>query len=101
MVALFLGISIPLFVLAALSGLSKGNSTHAQRVWTMCRLAFGSVANIFSYYNPETSSVLDSISVNDAAVLSVMPIYVAPAIGGFVVVSKMIYEQGICTKMIV
>jgi hypothetical protein len=107
---ILLGLSVPLIVFGVLSRFSNGGSTHAQRVWMMCWFAFGSVANIFGYltnFNTytglprEPSNVLEPVSVTDGMVLIMMFMYVAPAIGGFVVVSEMIYEHGICTRLII
>jgi hypothetical protein len=101
-----LGISVRLVVLGVLSKFAKGNSTHAQRVWVMCWFAFGNFADVFSYYTntiarPRKSGVLDPISSGDRWMLLFVLLYIAPAIGDFVVVTKMVYEYGICTKMVV
>ena len=102
--AVVVGISVPLIILGVLSRFQKGNSTEAQRVWTMCWFAFGNLFNISSLIRSsqlETLSVLDPISLLELVMfLGVIP-YTVPAFGGFVVVAQIINEHRICSKMLV
>ncbi len=73
---------IPLAVYGALSHFQPHQSNTSQRVLTMMWLVFGMLSN----------------RVNKASLRSVIFI-IAPAIGGFVVVSQMILQYGSCVKL--
>ena len=73
---------IALAINGALSHFRPGQSTYAQRVWTMAWLAFGIV----------------SANANNAGVPPLI-LYSVPAIGGFVIVSQMVMQYGNCVKL--
>lgn len=73
---------IPIVVNGALSHFQPRHSTFAQRVWTMTWLAFGIISD----------------NVGNVGVQYLIP-YSVPAIGGFVVVSKMIMQYGNCSEL--
>lgn len=87
-----------------LSRFKQGESTHAQRVWTMTWLAVGiaygtAMANIDLLTTAAASrrewGWMFAIVIHVMAALS----YCAPAIGGFVVVGQMLMSYGRCIRI--
>ena len=98
-----------------LTRFKPGNSTHAQRVWTMTWLAFG------IWIGSTSSNVIDDVkeiwhfvagllgwegrkvkrsgSLVLIAFLLIYAVYSAVAIGGLVVVCQMLLQYGNCTQM--
>lgn len=88
---------LPLAINGGLSHLKEGNSTHAQRVWTMTWLAVGGFMGLFVPFVDETLSSLRIGAVFETALG--LCLYSAPAIGGFIVVGQMLLEYGICVQI--
>lgn len=97
--------AITIGIIAVLSGFHKGESTLAQRVWTMVWLVFGICgAGVCIFLGleddsipmplPFTSTFLRRLHQLTAPLIS----YGAPAVGGFVVVGQMLYEYGSCIR---
>ena len=91
---------IPFIVIAALTKFDDGGSSYAQRAWTMAWLCAGQGLTFwlvlqYMFMSPLlrylSSEMLDSITVPIA-----MGLFSVPAIGGFVVVGKMLMEYGTC-----
>ncbi|KAF2012659.1 hypothetical protein BU24DRAFT_425294 [Aaosphaeria arxii CBS 175.79] len=92
----FIGISVPLIVVGALSEFSAGDSTYAQRVWLMLWLALGALINIVYIMQDEKKlKVTGTVPI----ILTIL-IYGTPSIGGFVVVGQMMLQDGVCSKML-
>lgn len=101
------GISIA--IIGGISSFDKGNSTTAQRVWTMLWLSFGFfigptaafvpspsfLVYIFKDQNRETRDPDGWRYAHLGTFISYL-IYGVPAVGGYVVVGKMLYEYGKC-----
>ena len=88
---------IPVMINGLLSHFESGQSTHAQRAWTMIWLAFG----IFYGLLISTVASIAEILLDDLpyyGALLLIPIS-APAIGGFVVVAQILMEYGSCTYL--
>ncbi|KAI2473840.1 hypothetical protein F4781DRAFT_427076 [Annulohypoxylon bovei var. microspora] len=104
------GISIA--VIGGLSGFHKGNSTTAQRVWTMMWLAFGflmgpnfvalpsatSLVTLFRSSKREDQDPESSRYFFTWGFITTL-IYGVPGFGGYVVVGKMLYEYGNCISI--
>jgi hypothetical protein len=104
---------IPLAIIGGISQFQNGHSTHTQRAWTMTWLVFGMITGItgkiawFSESWRQENSPLHmfrsgrSASLYDSFLFIpfILIFYSAPAIGGFVVVGKMIREYGVCTEL--
>ena len=86
---IFVG-SIAIAINGSLSHFKPGQSTHAQRVWTMTWLAFGIA------FGPWTLMV-DGEDLGLLGKLGAV-VYFAPSVGGFVVVAKMLIEYGHCIQ---
>ena len=82
--------SIPIAINGVLSHFRAGQSTLAQRVWTMTWLAIGLAFGL----------LLGPIA-DDAMMVGSLPLvaYFAPAIGGFVVVAQMLMSYGRCIEI--
>jgi len=103
MVAVFMVNAITIGIIGGLSGFHKGESTLAQRVWTMVWLVFGIyAAGLCTFFSlgvrlfPLTtnSTFLRRLNQSIAPLIT----YGAPAVGGFVVVGQMLYEYGSCIR---
>ncbi|KAL9115808.1 MAG: hypothetical protein Q9227_000176 [Pyrenula ochraceoflavens] len=84
--------ALPLAVIGGMSGFHQGQSTQAQRAWTMTWLAAGIAIGPISYLLPQLFAAFIN---NRGGVLVhrlVLFLYAAPAIGGFVVVSEMLWS---------
>jgi hypothetical protein len=99
--------AVPVAIIGGLSKFSLGGSALYQRVWIMMWLVFGffigpfvSVVfdmglNYFSMYPVQVGDMIITIYV----VVVGFGSYAAPAIGGFVVVSQMILDYGVCIRL--
>ena len=85
---------IPYAINAGLTRFDKGQSTHAQRVWTMTWLTFGVVHAI----GIGSNNVTEKLGPNVMDVILSL-VFCAPAVGGFVVVGQMLTEYGHCTLL--
>ena len=89
---------IEIAIIGGLSGFRAGESTHAQRVWTMTWFAFGCMSgymiHILELFIPITMPLVGSL-------LRAVYIFLwcAPSIGGFVVVGQMLKEYGSCIRL--
>lgn len=103
-------LAINTIVIAIVGGLShfhKGDSTTAQRVWTMMWLVFGFfmgfyIAVIPSLDEPrDTNRAAKMSDIHERAVPTALVALVtmAPAVGGFVVVAQMLRAYGVCTTI--
>jgi hypothetical protein len=100
MYASWSGVLLPIIIIGALSGFHRGHSTLAQRVWTMTWLSFGSVGT--EYIRLGRIFTVFSDADHGMPAYSSWPIllwYVAPAIGGFVVVGQMLRSYGTCLSV--
>lgn len=90
--------AVPISIVGGLSEFKQGQSTHAQRIWTMTWLAFGSLVG--AGFMLDTSIDLnfqererDVESGSNIPFLLLMAVfYGAPAVGGFIVVGQMIIQ---------
>jgi hypothetical protein len=101
----FLAATVPLAIVGGLSRFQPGQSVVYERVWTMAWLAtgiwvgggLGSVADRI-----EERPIIGGSNERNPFLHGYMignMLWVAPAIGGYVVVGKMIYDFGICTNI--
>lgn len=102
----FLAIVVGLVSVAingVLSHFKPGESTHAQRIWTMTWLAFGI---IYGTIDPNLELIMTSAAIDDTLfvyfiinrlVLSL--ILSVSAVGGFVVVGQMLVSYGHCIQI--
>ncbi|KAI1215019.1 uncharacterized protein F4807DRAFT_405574 [Annulohypoxylon truncatum] len=104
------GISIA--VIGGLSGFHKGNSTTAQRVWTMMWLVFGflmgpnfvalpsatSLVTLFRSAKREDQDPQSSRHFFTWGFITAL-IYGVPGFGGYVIVGKMLYKYGNCVSI--
>ena len=93
--------AVSLAIIGGLTRFEHGQSTHAQRVWTMTWLAFGSYVGAL-----DMGDTLIFNKSQKQASKSSLPwgsfiqfLVAAPAIGGFVVVGQMLSEFGVCTRI--
>ena len=93
--------AVSLAIIGGLTRFEHGQSTHAQRVWTMTWLAFGSYVGVL-----DMGDALIFNTSQKQASKSFLPwgsfiqfLVAAPAIGGFVVVGQMLSEFGVCTRI--
>ncbi|KAF7167480.1 hypothetical protein CNMCM5623_000816 [Aspergillus felis] len=101
----------PLAVVGALSRFAPGSSSSLERGFTMAWLATGSVGGLWLYFgmlgmfegeaekDRDLSTTEKSFVIVIAFVLCFAIPLAAPAVGGFVVVAKMLREYGICTRL--
>ncbi|CZR56266.1 uncharacterized protein PAC_06154 [Phialocephala subalpina] len=97
---------VPVAINGALSRFHKGHSTHAQRVWTMTWLGFGSLGSIFLVAGWGAAKLVmervrrrgggDFRALDKIFYKVAIFCYAAPAIGGFVVVGQMLRSYGTC-----
>lgn len=78
----------PVAIVGILSHFRSGQSTFAQRVWTMMWLAFGIFLG--SFLGSELPTVFD---------YQTLFVYLAPSIEGFVVVGHMLMQYGTCIQL--
>jgi hypothetical protein len=101
-------LAINLSVLGIMTNFTNGQSTVAQRVWTMCWLACGAFYGLTVHFLRESGF---DISSSQQKLFSggkpsrfygafAVLVYGVPTIGGFVVVAQMIRQYGVCSKMI-
>ncbi|KAF8883538.1 hypothetical protein BD779DRAFT_1539409 [Infundibulicybe gibba] len=112
--------SIPIAIVGALSHFHSGQSTKAQRVWIMMWLVFGVVlgsmmavapvsGSLHIVKTPEANATTGTISrppdeaaSNEGAHATARSshfFYGTPAVGGLIVVGKMLFEYGSCTEL--
>jgi hypothetical protein len=95
----FLAILVPVAIIGGLSKFHPGHSTHAQRIWTMTWLSFGTIGPfilvILSWVNRDRKKGENWIGVVIWCTYIIL-FYAAPAIGGFVVVGQMLRSFGTC-----
>ena len=88
---------LPYVFIFLLTGFGKGNSTPAERGWMMSWLVFSQISTFFGF---EFSTVNrnDIAGPGEAAcfIITIL-IFSTPAIGGFVMVGKMLLELGSCS----
>jgi hypothetical protein len=107
-------ITINLLVLGIMTKFTKGQSTHAQRTWTMSWLAFGAycglIIHVLRGVGPDRLSYLLKPTLLESSfpqeirfllycAFAVL-LYGVPSVGGFVVVAQMIRHYGVCSKII-
>jgi hypothetical protein len=96
--SIFVGLCSIAFV-GGFSRFQAGESTHAQRVWTMSWLAFGillgPLPSLFPTFLEVGTTNSFSAFIQKLALLA----YGVPALGGFVVVSQMIWSYGNCEQL--
>jgi hypothetical protein len=118
---IFAVFAISLTSLAIIGGLSRfqnGESTRAQRTWTMTWFAFGSFSGLFIHI---LANIVMSLVIDDKGQFGydsnsrqipkkqlylylafwtyILVGYSGPAVGGFIVVVQMIYQFGTCTRL--
>lgn len=81
--------SIPVAIIAGLSHFKSGQSKFAQRAWTMTWLSFGIC------FGPSVGLIPLTFRLYIGNVLP----YLAPSIGGFVVVGQMLMQYGNCIQL--
>ena len=105
-ISMAVGIGIPLAIIGVLTGFHPGQSTKPERVWTMIWFAFG---GFFGFFSPSTlgpikfpvgSKIKVPLSiVNFIFSTSFALMYGVGAIGGLVMVGKMLKEYGNCIRL--
>ncbi|KAF7367617.1 Pogo transposable element [Mycena sanguinolenta] len=106
LIVLTVSVGIPLAIIGGLTKFKPGNSTHSQRVWLMMWLGFGSLGALFSRIPIVMAELLQlpfvrfysTIIPTIPNILLISLVYSVPAIGGMVVVGKMIKEYGDCIR---
>jgi hypothetical protein len=83
--------SISLAITGGISGFRAGQSTKAERVWTMMWLVCGIMIGT-AVQSPEFSSF------SGLSLIAII-IYCAPAVGGFIVVGQMLQNYGSCIRI--
>ncbi|CAN9199911.1 unnamed protein product [Alternaria alternata] len=121
----YIGIGIDLLVVGLMTKFSKGQSTLAQRVWTMCWLVFGALygtvinmarKNRFKTSRDKPNAISGMLNISsdilnevfeeayglDIDWYTIFAIFSvgAPTVGGFVVVAQMIKQYGVCSRML-
>jgi uncharacterized membrane protein len=101
----YLAALIPVMINGALSRFRKGHSTHAQRGWTMAWLSFGAFGTVFASLfttrgmrTEKDRSVSLRLRFANQRPFFILT-YVAPAIGGLVVVGQMLRSYGTCINV--
>lgn len=97
-------IAIPIILNGALSRFQKGHSTPAQQVWTMMWLVLGMFGPLFLEALLALTKPIPGLNYRDACfpnswvglLVSLAILYLAPAIGGFIVVGQMLRSYGTC-----
>ncbi|KAF7367622.1 hypothetical protein MSAN_00825700 [Mycena sanguinolenta] len=89
---------IPLAIIGGLTKFRQGDSTLSQRVWLMMWLALGCVGAIFARLRIDMAQY-SSKRLLTTVFLFYHVVYAAPAIGGMVVVGKMIKGYGDCIRL--
>ena len=84
--------AIPYLVIAGLTRFHAGESTRAQRIWTMLWLTFGVV---FGW----AMTAFDHLEHNYVGVYCVLLLLAAPAVGGYVAVCRMLKAYGYCVEI--
>ena len=92
-------VGVPISIVGGLSGFQEGQSTHAQRVWTMTWLAFGIVIGTLFVFDHSIDTNSDVSALYTPVIFFIMVFYCAPAVGGFIVVGQMITQYGTCISV--
>jgi hypothetical protein len=98
--------AVSIAIVGGLSHFRKGESTTAQRVWTMTWLVFGSVTGFNVAMVPsldvpgekEKGTSEEALSSRSTTMIGFIACFCAPAVGGFVVVGQMLYAYGNCIR---
>ncbi|KAJ7767708.1 hypothetical protein B0H16DRAFT_1453328 [Mycena metata] len=90
---------IPLAILGSLTKFRPGDSTRSQQVWLMMWLGFGLTGIFLTRLRYSLSDKSKVSSIPKGIVLLCVSLYSAPAIGGMVVVGKMMKEYGDCIRL--
>ena len=103
-IAVFIFGAIPFIVIGVLTHFKKGDSTTAQRVWTMMWLVLGILFGLVFEAGDWQGVKYDSVEETNPQILLASRIicvglYGFPAIGGFVVVGQMMKAYGTCTLL--
>ena len=109
-VLFFATITINAVIIGIVGGLShfrRGESTTAQRVWTMMWLVFGFLLGFYIAVLPSMdvpndrskAANLKDIRERLGATTVIASAFAAPAVGGFVVVAQMLEAYGSCTTI--
>ena len=98
-IAVFIFGAIPFIVIGVLTHFKKGDSTTAQRVWTMMWLVLGILFGLVSEAGDWQGVKYDSVEETNPQILLAsrvicVGLYGFPAIGGFVVVGQMMKACG-------
>jgi uncharacterized membrane protein HdeD (DUF308 family) len=87
-----------ILIIYSLTHFRKASSTVAQRVWIMYWFSFGSVIRfLYTENNPSDTTSGREITFSYLILICALALFLAPPIGGFIVVGKMLNEYGICS----
>jgi hypothetical protein len=103
--ALMISLGIPLIIIGAISKFQKGDSTQVQQVWTMAWLAFSGAVeamralSVLFWTKPhQYKTPFPEWGVKKAVKVVLLLIHGTPAVGGAVVVGRMLKEYGDCIR---
>ena len=103
--------AVSLAIIGGLTRFERGQSTHAQRVWTMTWLAVGGYVGALDLWDALIFDKWDERVVVWVKQVIFEPrafppwhsflvfLLAAPAIGGFVVVGQVLRDFGVCTRI--
>jgi hypothetical protein len=95
---LFIFYGITLAIVGGISGFKPGQSTVAQRVWTMLWLVGSFAWVLIDLVGDYAKTKLPGKrNILDVVLVVIALTFMAPAVGGFVVVGRMIHDYGTCT----
>jgi len=94
---LILAIITPYIILKSMTNFDAGDSTQAQRGWTMGWLVVGQLYGLLTAFAGFTFWLDDSLSSSQRYILCASIVPSAAAIGGFVVVGQMLVVHGQCS----
>jgi len=103
------GIALDLLIVGLMTRFTKGQSTHAQRVWIVIWLVFGAFYGFYIHdvqtgqtNGPKKGRWRSNPLMNNKDFFRSVNFcfYGAPTIGGFVVVAQMIKQYGVCSKIL-
>jgi hypothetical protein len=86
-------------IFGGISHFQPGQSTMAQRVWTMLWLATGFSLVIITLVGEYAKTKVRKGQVIEVAVTAIALTLIPPALGGFVVVGQMLRDYGTCTVL--
>lgn len=91
--------SASLCIVGGISRFKQGDSTAAERAWTMSWLVTGIIIGPISYFAPTITSLFyRNEAVGYLSQLGLL-LYATPAVGGLVVVAQMIWAYGSCIQI--